>query len=330
MAFNNAANWLGANKDVAAQVGVGAAAAGLGAWGDAQQRKAQRQQNAAQMAQTDYWNTQSQQTNRASGVLNADPLGADQRYAQRNALMASILPNLRNFHSPEAPERGGFMNALGPNGLDPTMINNLFGSQATMAAIGKRNKELLNLDPRAPVSNLSAMYGSEADGAMDELRSYATAAQNADSTQRAEYDARIKALIDQKAAGDKPGGFWHNLAKVAAVAGGIAATAMTGGAASPLLIGAVGAGSGALGAWGNGSNPLMGAVLGGASSYMGARGAAGTGLNRTPTNINYGGMRTLPAASLGAATQMPSAATYTANAAGNMANRQFRNVNFGG
>lgn len=76
-------------------------------------------------------------------------------------------------------------------------------------------------------------------------------------------------------------GFWHKFAKYAGIAGAGVATAMTGGAASPLLIAAIGAGSGAAAGWGSGGGTkaaLMGAGLGaipGGAASGGGRSALG-------------------------------------------------------
>lgn len=292
-------DWLGtdAGKSV-----LNAAGAGLGAWGQAQANKANQQSNAAQLRMSDYYNRQNMLANRASGVLNADPLGADQQYAQRNALLSSILGNYKR----STPGNGAVAGAMGAGSgltqmmgsLDPSMVNSMFGPQSTMAAITQRHKDLTNLDPRAAQADLGSLYGNEAAAPyVKQMQDWAAAAQHADDQTRAQYESQINALIQQQAANDKPGGFWHNLAKVAAVGGGLAATLMTGGAASPLLIAGIGAGSGALGAWGNGSNPLMGAIIGGAGAYGGAKlGAPGTLTKAVPTTIQP----RLPAASLGA------------------------------
>jgi len=83
----------------------------------------------------------------------------------------------------------------------------------------------------------------------------------------------------------KGGGFWSKLGKGLGIIGGGIATALTGGAASPLLAAAIGAGSGALsGALGGGGwkGALLGAGLGGVTGGLGAGsgGAAGMGFGQ--------------------------------------------------
>lgn len=283
---------------------VNAVGGGLSAWGQAQSDKANRQQSAAQSAaqlrQQDYWNQQSQDTQRANGVLNADPLGADQTYAQRNALLHSILSNPRR----SAPGDPGVAQAMGSGSgltqmfanLDPNTIN-MFGPQATMSAITQRHQNLTNLDPRAATPDLTSMYGADAQPYVTQMQAYAHAAQNADAQTRAAYDAEITKLINEMAQKEGQPGFWHKLAKVAGVVGGIAATVMTGGTTSPLLIGALGAASGAASSWGSGSNPLMGAIIGGGTAYGGAK-LAGPSTS-IPNASDIGTINKLPGASLG-------------------------------
>lgn len=275
MAFEDFSSWMGSDGGRAITNAVGA---GLQVYGNGQQNKQNAQQQAQQFAansrQQDYWSQQAQNTSRASSVLAADPLGADQKYAQRNALLSAILPNMRNFRSqPGDPgiaaamggDRGGVMNALPAGGLDPNMINAMFGAQSTMGAITQRHQNLTNLDPRAATPDLTSMYGEQAGPAMQQLQQYAQQAQSADASQRAAYEQQMNQLIQQQAQQDKPGGFWHKLAKVAGTVGAIAALAIPG--IGPLAAAGIGAASGAAASWGSGSNPLMGGVIGGAAGY---------------------------------------------------------------
>ena len=291
---------------------VNAVGAGLQTYGNYQQNKQNARQNAQQFAantrQQDYWSQQATDTNRANSVLNADPLGADQKYAQRNALMAAILPNMRNFRSqPGDPgvaqamggDRGGVMNALPQGGFDPSMINAMFGSQSTMNAIAQRHQNLTNLAPRAATPDLGSLYGAEADPVMQQMQAYAQKAQTADASEKAAYDQQINQLIQQEAAKDPSGsGKWHKLARIAGVVGGVAAMALTMGAASPIVAPIIAGAAGGLGAWGKGQNPLMGAVVGAGASY-----AANGGL--TPSTPGASSIRNftsgrLPGAALGA------------------------------
>lgn len=80
-------------------------------------------------------------------------------------------------------------------------------------------------------------------------------------------------------------GFWHKLAKYGGIAGAGVATAMTGGAASPLLMAAIGAGSGAAAGWGSGGG-VKGTLLGaGLGAIPGVGGAMGKGAAQAATQI---------------------------------------------
>lgn len=302
---NNITNWFGSPGGQGITNAVGAGLSAFGAFqSDGANRKQNASQFAAQQAQQDYWQRQNQNNQRASGVLAADPLGADQRYAQKNALMSAILPNLRNFKSqPGDPDvaaamggnRGGVMNALPTGGLGPETTN-LFGPQATMASITQRHQELSNLDPNAPTSDLGSLYGAEAAAPyVQQMQQWAQAAQTGDAQTRQAYEQRINALIQEQAQKDKPGGFWHKLAQVAGMVGGVAAMAIPGLQGVGAL--ALGAASGAAASWGGGGNPLMGAIVGGATSGIpamrgatpaaGASNFAGPNASRLFSNVRF-------------------------------------------
>lgn len=248
---------------------------------------------AAMLRQQQFNADRDDQRARATGVLNADPLGADQGYAQKQALMQAILPNLRNFRSAPgdaavagamgAP-RGGTMNALGPNGLDPEMVNRLFGPDATASAIAQRHQEINSLDPNAAQPNFQSMFGNTpgAQQAQQQVASWAQQLQQKTGAEKQAFEAQMNDYINRmvQAEGNDSSGFWHKFAKVAAIVGAAAATYFTAGAASPLLGAAIGAGAGAAGAWGNGASGmgiLTGAALGGATSMIpGVGNAAGS------------------------------------------------------
>lgn len=254
----------------------------LSAYGQYQQNQQNNKQNAQQFAaqqrSQDYWARQNQNTQRAGAVLNADPLGADQKYAQRNALMSAILPGLRNSnYKPGDSDVAATMGSGGggfkipEGGFDPMMVSNLFGNNATMGAITQRHQEISNLDPNAPTADLGSMYGPESAPYVQQMQDWAHKAQTADASERAQYEQQMNALINQMVQKEKGSGFWHKFAKIAGMVGAVAATVMTAGGASPLLVGAVGAASGAASSFGSGGNPLTGAIIGGTGGYIGAR-----------------------------------------------------------
>lgn len=186
---------------------IGGIGSGLSAFGQYQNEKQQRQLEAlkylSDQAQNQFNTDRNFRANQANGVLNADSLGADQQYAQKNGLMAAILPNLRNTQSHPGDagvagamggNRGGIMNALGPNGLDPDMIQRLYGDTSTAAAIAKRNSQLLNLDPNHPITDLNNLYNNQGAQATN-LQNYQNTVQNAQNDQRNRYDQQLSPLL---------------------------------------------------------------------------------------------------------------------------------------
>jgi hypothetical protein len=237
------------------------------------------------------------QYKRSSTVLQNDPLGSEQRYAQKNALADAILPNLRNAHSTPGDQgvaaamggnRGGIMNILPEGGLDPDMVHQKFGSDATMAAILQHRQELLNVDPNAPTTNFKSLFGDipGAEQNQQVINQWATQLQQAQGAQKQQLEAQVQQYIQKMADDEKGSGFWHRFAQIAGIVGAAAATYFTAGAASPLLGMAIGAGAGAASSWGNGGGAgdmAMGAGMG-AGSQLAMRGLThmGGGSGSTP------------------------------------------------
>ena len=134
----------------AGAAGIQAAGAGLAAYGANKNAAASRQQNAhqfaADMAQRQLEADQQDQRTRAAGVLDAAPLGAEQSFAQKQALLHSILGATRNYSAvPGDPAVAAAMGStnqggmrLPEGGFDPGMLERLFGDEATQASIAAR------------------------------------------------------------------------------------------------------------------------------------------------------------------------------------------------
>lgn len=283
----NSNNLLDAIGSPGGQALAGMAGAGLTAWQNYQQDQQHLQQGAHQFAaqtlQGQYNADRNREQSAAQGVLNADPLGADQRYAQHNALMSAILPNLRNVQSHPGDagvaaamggNRGGLMSAIPAGGFDPKMIEQKYGDASTMGAIAKRQNELTNLDSRAPQSNLQSMFGDSAAPYQQQMSDWSTNLQKLQGQEKAAYEQQINAHINamvQQEQSSGGSGFWHKFAKIAGAVGLVAATVMTAGAATPLAAAgwaALGAGAGAAQSWGSGGSPVMGAITGGAGAAL--------------------------------------------------------------
>jgi hypothetical protein len=237
---------------------------------------------------------------RAGGVLNASPLGANENFATRNRIARALLPRMANApgFTPADPAIAAMMPSGGLNlqGLfTPEMLQGL-DENATAAAIGRREKMLTNVDPSMPMADLGAM-GLDRDGSqqalMDEWQSEVQQEEAAKSAQTREL---IMRALDEDLMGpgeapegmeyDKETGqlkkkgssIWKKIGKGAIIGGGLLATALTGGAASPALMAAIGAGTGAgVGAIDGGwKGALMGAGMGAATAGIGGGGAGAT------------------------------------------------------
>jgi len=136
----------------AGQAAINAAGSGLTAWGASKQAGSQMAQSKAAL-----------DAQRAQAALAARPLGASQQYAQRQALMAALLPGLRNSNiTPGDPavaaamgqQTGGFR--LPEGGLPPELLK-LYSPQATASAIGQHDVDVMNLDPNAAATDYASL-----------------------------------------------------------------------------------------------------------------------------------------------------------------------------
>ncbi len=305
------------------QTAMSAAGAGLQAYGQAQQLSSNKKQAAAQMRQqadqfaatsaaNQLQNDRSNQLSRSTSALAASPLGANQGYAQKQALVKALLGQARNFSvTPSDPAVAAAMGKvsggmrLPEGGLDASMLERLFGDEATQQAITQREKQIGQVNPRNPTFDLGTLYGKSADGSENAFTSDISTSNREELGRQMDEEARQRAIIqaaiddqvngavegEQKAQGSS----WKKkLAKVGLIAGAGTLAAMTGGAASPLLMAAIGAGTGAAsgaldgGGW---KGALLGAATGAATGGIGggaggsvAKQALGTALKTTAVN----------------------------------------------
>lgn len=197
------------------QTVVNAAAAGLGAYGQAKQAGEDRAQNAAQfganMAQRQMEADQADQRSRAAATLDASPLGGDQRFAQQQALFGQLLGNARNFSvAPGDPRVAAAMGAgpqggmrLPEGGFDPAMIERLFGDQATLASLAQHGQQIGQMNPHAPVMDMAPMFGqagATATSGIKDANAIEMARQQAESDKQREI---IRRALEQDIAGEK-------------------------------------------------------------------------------------------------------------------------------
>jgi hypothetical protein len=290
---------------------ISAAGAGIGAYGAnkaaAAGREQSAQQFAAELANRQFESDRTHQQNAAIGAANASPLGAEQTYAQRNAILGAILGNARNFSiTPGDPAVAAAMGA-GPQGglrlptagLDPAMLERMFGDKATMESIANRQMRVGQIDPRGQALNLGSLYGDaglQATQDVDAASNFELERQMAEQAKQREI---IQRAIDEDIRGNKgkpPEGYeydkktgelkkkgssiWKKIGKAAIIGGAGVATAMTGGAAAPLIGIAAGMGTGAID--GGLKGALMGGAMGGLTGGLvpGLGGAVGGGIKQ--------------------------------------------------
>lgn len=270
---------------------INAAGGGLAAYGQYQQNQGNQKQQALQFAATSLQQQRQQDQNnqmtRAAGAIQADPLGADQKFAQHNALLDAILPGMRNQQShPGDPAisqamgtRTGGVNSVIPQaGFDPNMVKSMFGPESTMNSIVQRHQDISNLDPTSAQPNLSSMYGNDptAAAAQTQMKDWASKLQTAQGAEKQQYESQMQNYVNQmiQQEGNDGSGFWHKFAKIAGYVGLATAVVLTAGAATPLAaagFAALGAASGAAQSWGSGGSPLQGAITGGLGTAVGGK-----------------------------------------------------------
>ncbi len=141
-------DFLGSPGGAAAIRAAGGAAA---AYGQAQSADANRQvigaYRGAQVLQNESY------LDRLAASAAQAPIGESQSFVGRNSVLNVLLPTMRNFdsHTGQRPGRGSF---LPEGGLDPTMVNSLYGPGATLESLAQRGKQLAAVNPSAPQENL--------------------------------------------------------------------------------------------------------------------------------------------------------------------------------
>ena len=209
---------LGSKGGQVAVQGLGAAADAYGQHQQTQQIRqdnlANRQQSAqqfnAQMQEGQLGDDRNLQLAQAKGAADASPMGEAQLFAQRNALLQQILGGARNFSAmpgdPAVAEAmGGSTNfgglRLPEGGLDPAMLQRLYGDQATLGSIQNRQQAIGQINPNAQVQDLGSMFGqagTDASALVQGQNDSLAAQQAADTAKRREM---IQRAIDEDIAG---------------------------------------------------------------------------------------------------------------------------------
>jgi hypothetical protein len=269
---------------------IAAGGAGLQSYGASKSAGADREQNAQQfaanMAQRQAENNMTDVRSRQIAAEGASPLGGDQQYAQRNAILQALLSNARNYSfTPGDPRVAAAMGngnnpggmRLPEGGLDPAMLQRLYGDASTQGAIAQHAKAVGQINPNAPPPDFHNLYGMGEQGTenpfMTDVRTSNDNARVAQEAERARSESVINRAIDEDVNGTKQkkkGGILKKIAKYALMAAPIVAAPFTGGASLALIGAASGAAAGAMDGGG-----IKGALTGGA---LGAIPLGGGGL----------------------------------------------------
>ncbi len=254
----------------------------------AMQQRLAAMQNQQQLEQS----LLNQRTSNAAAFADRSPLGAEQDYARKQAMLAAILPQLTRMGSNGGPTdpaiRAAYNAPKNPlQGMDISRLMQTISPDATARALTDRRTALAGIDPTAaqqyrPLSD----YGLDNEGVFNQetqFRANQRQAENDESIASLRQSAMDQlGLSEQQAqqAEQQHGhSIWKTLAKVGIIAGGAIATAMTAGAASPALAAAIGAGTGAAsgaidGGW---RGALMGGAIGGVTGGLMPGGSAASG-----------------------------------------------------
>lgn len=182
--------------------------AGLTAYGQGQQNQKQMQNQAQQLkagtAEGQLQSDRNYQLNQAEGANQADPIGTEQKYAQKQALLKTILGNARNFSvtpgDPAVAAAAGKMSGglqLPQGGLDPSMLESLFGDNATQASIAQHEKNVGQINPNAPMFDLSTIYGNSGDGSQNAFQTDIQSSNKAVGDKQAADTARQRQIVQE-------------------------------------------------------------------------------------------------------------------------------------
>lgn len=264
---------------LAAPLLSGIASAGASAR-EARQAQADRETAARQAQMQWVQSLLNQQTGRATTLADQMPLGAEQGFVQRQAILGNLVGQTGAQAMPSL--YGGVLNPLRGVSTVP------YGTEATAQSLAERRKALAGIEPNFQFGSMSA-YGLGGPGVQTAEQQVAQYARDVASQRMAQESAMTNLLNAQyaqasgqtptgAAAAPKKGGFWSGLGKALLKVAPIAVSAIP--AVGPLasaglrtaLAAAAGAGSAAASGGG-----LTGAILGGVTGGLGAAGAAPQG-----------------------------------------------------
>ena len=232
------------------QVLTNAVGAGLSAYGQNSQANASRAQNAqefgAEMAERQLQDDRADALARNHATLDANPLGQSQGFAQKQALLSAILPQARNFSitagDPAVQAARGHVSGgmqLPAGGLDPAMIQRLFGEAATQSSLAQNDKNLANMNPHAATTDYSTLFGNQPNGAPNAVGAgvdaYKVAEQARQDAERERQREIIRRALEEDIQGSKKSKGSGMGGKLAHAGIGAASGFITGGPIGALL-----------------------------------------------------------------------------------------------
>lgn len=203
-------------------------------YGASKQADANRQAGAAtteaELRQRQFENQQNDLRARQMAAPGMLPMGAEQGFAQRQALAKALLGGARNVKfTPGDPDVASAMGSytggmrLPEGGFDPAMLERLYGDNATQASIAAYQKAVGQVNPNLKMLDLGTLFGNSVDGSENAFTTdVRTSNQNALNQQLDQSAKERQAVIQALQAGQpKKGG------KAGSILGGIAKTAAT-------------------------------------------------------------------------------------------------------
>ena len=278
------------------------AGAGITAYAGMKQNSSNQRQSASEfaatMAQRQRESSSGQRLSAATSAAAAAPLGANENYTARNAMLSSILPGLRNvsISSADPAVRAATPTITGglrlPEGGIPASAFAALGPRATASAIANRQKHITNIDPTAPGIDLASMgFDADAMAGLDEgMGGYQASALSEQQQAESDQQSQLHDALQQNYSAGGPKPPVKKKRSLLAKLGSVAKIAV------PLILAATGVGIPAAaaitaathaaskkadgGSWGD---ALKSGVVGGATGAVGAGaigGATGAGMSK--------------------------------------------------
>lgn len=224
---------------------IGAVGSGISAYGQGKQAEADRAASAASekanLIQRERENEMSDSRLRQAGALEASPMGAEQGFAQKQALMRALLGNARNVSfTPGDPgvaaAMGSFQGGLRlpEGGLDSAMLERLYGDEATQASIAARQKNIAQLSPGASFVDMGTLFGKAEGGTENpfttDVRMANAAAQQQQLDESSKHREAVMAALAEgnKKQGGGRGGGGRAMGALSGAAGGASMGSMFG------------------------------------------------------------------------------------------------------